>query len=35
VKTITRSGFGDVTDDEVKRVCETILADRAKTGNGG
>src|SRR5437773_5374111 len=35
VKMITRSGFGDVTDDEVKRVCETILADRAKTGNGG
>ena len=35
VKTITRSGFGDVTEDEVKRVCETVLADRAKTGNGG
>jgi len=34
VKTITRSGFGEVTDDEVKRVCESILADRAKTGNG-
>src|ERR687887_977183 len=24
VKTITRSGFGDVTEDEGKRVCETI-----------
>jgi proteasome beta subunit len=35
VKTITRSGFGEVADDEVKRVCETILADRARTGNGG
>jgi proteasome beta subunit len=35
VKTITRSGFGDVTDDEVKRVCETILSERTKTGNGG
>src|SRR6266404_1009473 len=35
VKTITRSGFGDVADDEVKRVCEAILADRARTGNGG
>jgi proteasome beta subunit len=30
VKTITRSGFGDVPDDEVKRVCEAILVDRAK-----
>ena len=30
VKTITRSGFGDVPDDEVARVCEAILADRAK-----
>ena len=35
VKTITRSGFGDVADDEVKRVCEAILADRARTENGG
>jgi proteasome beta subunit len=35
VKTITRSGFGDVMEDEIKRVCEQILADRAKTGNGG
>jgi len=29
-KTITRSGFGDVPDDEVKRVIEAIMADRAK-----
>src|SRR5207253_1562333 len=35
VKTITRSGFGEVADDEVKRVCEAILTDRARTGNGG
>jgi proteasome beta subunit len=35
VKTITRSGFGEVTEEEVKRVCEAILADRTKTGNGG
>jgi len=34
VKTITRSGFGEVADDEVRRVCEAILADRARTGNG-
>jgi proteasome beta subunit len=34
VKTITRSGFGDVADDEVRRVCEAILAERARTGNG-
>jgi len=25
VKTITRSGFGDVAEDEVRRVCEEIL----------
>ena len=34
VKTITRSGFGEVAEDEVRRVCEAILAERAKTGNG-
>ena len=34
VKTITRSGFGDVPDDEVKRVCEAILSERARTGSG-
>jgi proteasome beta subunit len=30
VKTITRSGFGDIGDDETRRVCELILADRTK-----
>ena len=29
VKTITRSGFSDVPDDEVRRVCETIVRERA------
>jgi proteasome beta subunit len=35
VKTITRSGFGEVSEDEVKRVCEAILAERARAENGG
>jgi proteasome beta subunit len=35
VRTITRSGFGEVPDDEVRRVCEQILEDRKRTGNGG
>jgi proteasome beta subunit len=35
VKLITRSGFGDVTEDEIRRVCEAILAARATAGNGG
>ena len=30
VKTVTRSGFGDIPDDEVRRVCELILGDRHK-----
>ena len=30
MKTITRSGFGDIADDEVRRTCELILADRTK-----
>jgi proteasome beta subunit len=30
VKTITRSGFGDIGDDEVRRTCELIIADRTK-----
>ena len=30
VKMITRSGFDDVPEDEVRRVCEAILAERAK-----
>ena len=34
VKTITRSGFGDVADDEIRRVCEAILATRTTAGNG-
>ena len=28
VKTITRSGFGEVSDEEVREVCEAILAER-------
>src|SRR5438477_12141729 len=35
VHTITRCGFAEGADDELNRVCETILADRARTGNGG
>jgi len=35
VRTITRSGFGEVPDDEVRRVCELILDERKRTGNGG
>ena len=34
VKTITRSGFGDVADDEIRRVCEAIVAERTRSGNG-
>ena len=34
VKTITHDGFGDMPDDEVRRVCEDILAVRTKSGNG-
>jgi proteasome beta subunit len=35
VKTITRSGFGEVGEDEIRRVCEQILAERTRDGNGG
>jgi proteasome beta subunit len=28
VKTITRSGYGEVPDDDVRRACEAILSDR-------
>jgi proteasome beta subunit len=35
VKTITRSGFGEVADDEIRRVCEAILAERTRLVNGG
>jgi proteasome beta subunit len=31
VKAISRSGFGDVPEEEVRRVYETIVNDRAKT----
>jgi proteasome beta subunit len=34
VKTITRSGFGEVAEDEIRRVCEAILTDRAKSERG-
>jgi len=34
VKTITLSGFGDVPEDEVQRVCEAIIADRTKAEVG-
>ena len=34
VKTITRGGFGDLPEDEVRRLCEAIISERAKTGNG-
>jgi len=35
VKLITRSGFGEVADDEIRRVCEAILAARTTADNGG
>src|SRR3989440_8363986 len=35
VKTITRSGVQDVPDDEGRRVCEAILADRTPQAAGG
>jgi len=35
VKTITRSGYADIPDDEVRRVVEILMAERAKTANGG
>jgi proteasome beta subunit len=34
-RTITRSGFSEVPDDEVRRVCEAILKDRSKFEQGG
>ena len=30
VNTITRSGFGDVADDEIRRYCEAILGERGR-----
>ena len=34
VKTITRSGFGEVLEDEIRRVCEQVLDERRRSGNG-
>jgi proteasome beta subunit len=34
VRAITRSGFIDVVEEEVRRVCEAILRDRAKSEQG-
>jgi len=34
VRIIDRNGFGDVPEAEVRRVCEAILTDRTKNGNG-
>ncbi len=34
VRTITRSGFTEVPEDEVRRVCEQVLADRRKAEGG-
>ena len=31
VKTITRSGFGEVSDEEIRRYCEAILAERGRS----
>ncbi len=31
VKTITRSGFGEVSDEEIRRYCESILAERGRS----
>jgi len=33
IKTITRSGFADVPEDEVRRLVETLLSERVKTAN--
>jgi proteasome beta subunit len=35
VRVISRSGFIDVAEDEVRRVCEAVLKDRAKSERGG
>ena len=34
VKTITRSGFSDVLDDEVRRTCEAITQERSRSEQG-
>jgi proteasome beta subunit len=30
VKIITRSGFGDIADDEIRRFCESVLGERGR-----
>jgi proteasome beta subunit len=30
LKTITRSGFSDVAEDEIRRHCEAVLSDRGR-----
>jgi proteasome beta subunit len=34
VRTITRSGFGEVPDDEIRRVVEVVVGDRARAEGG-
>jgi proteasome beta subunit len=34
LKTITRSGFADVPEDEIRRLVEGLLADRAREAKG-
>jgi hypothetical protein len=34
VKSITRSGFGDVPEDEIRKVCEDIVRERAQSERG-
>jgi proteasome beta subunit len=34
VRTITRSGFTDVPDDEVRKICEQIFNDRKRDDRG-
>jgi proteasome beta subunit len=35
VKSISRSGFGDILDEEIRRVHEAVLADRTQNEGGG
>jgi proteasome beta subunit len=35
MRTITRSGFADVAEDEVRRLVETLLAERGQAEKGG
>jgi hypothetical protein len=30
VRTITRSGFAEVVEDEIRRHCEAVLAERGR-----